>query len=169
MHCVRMAWFLALASAGSKSVARMAMIAIATSSSMRVKAPCCLDGWPFWECEGAFCILICFVSVKRWIRFEITAEACLISDLNFRHCLSTRCKPPVSAMYCCRRPGRRGLKASSARLRLPVAHQLKIAEAHFGFAEGVQHQVVLGIKGDQQMIRLEIEVLQPATRQLVGL
>jgi hypothetical protein len=43
-----------------------------------------------------------------------------------------------------------------------AADELEIAKPHFGFAHGVEHQVLLRIEGNQQVIGFEVEVFQTA-------
>ena len=43
-----------------------------------------------------------------------------------------------------------------------AADKFEIAKPHFGFARGVEHQLLLRIEGNQQVIGFEIEVLKTA-------
>ncbi len=51
------------------------------------------------------------------------------------------------------------------RLGMTFANQLKIAEPHFGFAESVLHHFVVGAEAEQQVIRLEAEILKASFGQ----
>jgi hypothetical protein len=90
---------LAAASAGSNKAARMAMMMITTSNSIRVKALGRRGAWPVEDGEGVLCVFIVLSLFNGQFSLGLQQQpSSLISSPDFCLFLYTRCQAQMSAI-----------------------------------------------------------------------